>query len=321
MANRIIPITVAELPVYTGLDGANADNYYRAGERRAFLSAEVMHPFRDALRDETGYSDENIPEKAVEKPINVGSFTFVAQVTPTTKRPGYKDVFDELKGYLKAMLAEYKTGHRPQGILTLDDEPYISAVDVLKRLGKAKRKVTSTGISIELTDPDMPDAPSSIVVPLGADLGKLSEGNAQRYLASKSMSERYKAVMDEFEDGLLGLTGFSDEHMPAATEDFYAQMGSHIFHVASVPYASTSYGKVVSCLDKEPGKRNPETGGDLVLATMGIDAPRLRVYDTKRRDEDCLVKLKALLNRMDRLVEENTETKLRQRPINHYPVV
>jgi len=320
MANNIIPITVEALPAYHGLNGEDADNYYMANQRKAFLGAQVINPFSDALKEKTGYSDRKIPHKPLEKPIMIGDFRFVAQVTPTTKRPGYKEIFDELDGYLRARLAEYKAGNRPVGVFTIDGEPYVSAHDVLRSLKKAKSRVTSEGVKIGITDPEHNGTPGSVVVPLGMDLEQLTEGNAARYLDAEFLSGEFAEFIEGFEGELLGLTGFGDGHPPSQTEHMYRQMGSHIFHVASVPYASTSYGKIVDTLDKEPGK-NPEIGGDLVLVTMDVDIPRLKVYDPRRRDDDCLVKLKALLNRMDRLVEDNTETKLRQRPINHYPVV
>ena len=58
-----------------------------------------------------------------------------------------------------------------------------------------------------------------------------------------------------------------------------------------------------------------------MLVTRGIEVPRLKVYGARQRDGGHLVKLNALVRRMDRLVRDNTETKVRQRPINHYPLV
>jgi len=317
---RIVPITVGMLPGYTGLDGGNADNYYRAGQRDAFLASEVVRPFDAALKDGTGYSDENIPDKEIEVASDIGDLSFAVQVTPTTKRPGYKDVFDELDGYLRARLADYKAGNRPVGVLTIDDEPYISANEVLDRLGKARKKVIARGVSMKVSNPELPAAPQSVVVPLGMDMAELNEGNARRYLEALALSERYAEIIKGFEGDLLGMTGFGKDNPPGQTEHMYTQMGVHVFHIATVPYQSISYGKVIDGLDNEPGKK-PETGGDLVLVAAGIEIPRLRAYDARKRDGDALVSLKGLVRRMEKLVEENTEAKVRQKPIGHYPIV
>ena len=318
MANTF-PITVQRLPAYTGLDGENADNLYRAGQRKAFLGSEVVSPFVDALKTSTGYSDDNIPDRLIEMAKDIGDMRFVLKVTPTKKRPGYKDVFDELDSYLRARMAEYKAGNRPVGILTLDGEPYISANDMLGKIKKAKNKVTAEGVKIQIEDPEMPEVPDSVVVPLGMDLRQLTAGNASRYLESCALSGEFGELMRAFEDELTGLAGFDNAHAPKQTEHMYRQVGSHVFHVSTIPYQSTSYGKVMDGLDKEPGKK-PESGGDLVLVTKHVEIPRLRAYDPKDRDGETMVRLKGLVNRMDKLIKDNTDTKVRQ-PIGHYPAL
>lgn len=317
---RIFPVTICRLPAYTGLDGESADNYYKAAERRAFLSASVVNPFSDSLRESTGYSDQNAPDNEVEVAREIGSLRFVVKVTPTKKRPGYKEVFEELDGYLRARLAEYKAGNRPVGVFTIDDQPYISAHEILGRIKNAKSRVTSKGVKIGVEDPELPSVPESISVPLGMDLGKLTEGNAARYMEAFAMTGGFDDMISALREELLGLTGFSEQHPPAQTEHMYRQIGSHVFHVASVPYKSISYGKVMNGLDSEPGKKDVAKGGDLVLVTMDVDLPRLKVYDTKQRDGDRLVRLKSLLKRIDTLFEKSTEVKIRQ-PIEHFPLV
>jgi len=315
------PITVEALPGYTGLDDDSGDNYYKASQRKAFLSSEIINPFEESLKEFTDYDDDNIPSDEMEVTCDLGDMKFVMHVTPTKKRPGYKDVFEEIDGYLRTRLAEYKADERPVGILTIEGQPYISANDILKMIGKNKRQVTSKGVKVSIAErPDMPVDMDSVVVPLGMDLYELTESNARRYLEACSLCKDYADMVSEFENELLGFTGFSNDNPPSQTEHMYKQVGSHIFHVKSIPVDSTAYGKVVAGLDKEPGKRKPENGGDLVLVTNDIEVPRLSIYQTRKRDGDHLVRLKALIRRMDKLVADNTTTKVRQ-PIAHYPVV
>jgi hypothetical protein len=319
--NEIAPITVEALPEYSGLDDENADNYYKAGQRKALLHSEIIDPFTTSLKEFTDYSDDNIPDDDMEICCDISDLRFVMAATPTTKRPGYKEVFDDISGYFGARLEEYKAGNRPVGVFTIDGEPYISANEALKMIGKKKRQVTSKGVKISITDmPEIPADVESFVVPLGTDMYELCKGNAQRYLDALSMSKDYAELVSAFEQELLGLTGFSNGNPPEQTEHMYKQLGSHIFHVKSVPVESTAYGKVIAGLDAKPGKKKPENGGDLVLVTNEIQVPRLRVYDTRKRDGDHLIRLKGLTKRMDKLMEQHTQTKTRH-PIAHYPVV
>ncbi|RLI97813.1 MAG: hypothetical protein DRO99_02390 [Candidatus Aenigmatarchaeota archaeon] len=319
---KICPITVEALPVYSGLDGDNADNYYRAGQRNGLLSSEVIAPFSGALKGYTGYDDDNIPDRETEVACDLGDMRFLMKVTPTKKRPGYREVYDGLRGHLHATLSEYEAGKRPVGVITIEGEPYISAHDVLGRLSDARNTVTSEGVKIEIAEsPEMPDGVDSVVLPLGMDMSSLNEGNATRYMESLRLSEDYGAIISGFEDELIGLTGYDNDHPPGETEHMFRHIGGHVFHVKSIPYDSTSWGKVVSGLDKQPPKKKVENGGDLVLLTNDIHIPRLEAYRMRKREGNHMVSLKGLLQRMDELVDENTSTKVRQKPITHYPIV
>lgn len=318
---KMVPVTVEALPEYTGLDGENADNYYKACQRNALLSSEIITPFRTALKEHTGYDDENRPNGEVEVPCDIGDFRFCMKVTPTAKRPGYKDVFEEVYFYLSTRLDEYKASERPVGVWTIEDEPYVSAEDILAMMNKMKRRIKSKGVKIEITDPELPAGNGSMVLPLGADTSELTEGNAGRYLEARSMAERYAGFISGFEEELLGFTGYGNDHPPEQAEHMFRHIGRHIFHVASVPYESTCYGKIIAGLNAKPGKKKVETGGDLVLVTKNIEIPRLKMYKARQREGEHLIRLKGLLKRMDKLMEDKTDTKVRQKPILHYPIV
>jgi hypothetical protein len=318
----IAPLTVGSLPGYGGFDGENADNYFRAGQRKAILYSEVISPFSDALKDFTEYDDDNIPSSETTAPCQIGEMEFVMKVTPTTKRPGYKEVFQEVDGHLRSRLAQYNADERPVGIMTIDGEPYVSANDVLKMIKKNKRAVSSKGVKIAISDqPDFPSDVSSVVVPLGMDLGELNAGNASRYLEANSLVAGYASLMQAFEAELLGMTGYDNGHVPDKTEHMYKQVGRHIFHVKSIPVESTKYEKAISGLDAKPGRRKVENGGDLTLVTSDVSIPRLDIYQAKVRDGDHLVRLRGLIRRMDNLIKKNTDTKVKQKPIIHYPAI
>ena len=316
------PVLVKAVPEYRSLDSENADNYYRAGRRSAFIYNEVIDPFCSSLKESTGYSSENIPEgeKKIERVI--GDFRFLIKVTPGVKRPGYKAVFDEAEQFLSTRLLEYDAVERPVGITTIEGEPYISAGDVLSMISEAKSGILSGDVKISVSEtPELPENVSSMVVPLGMDMSELTPGNASRYLEGLSLRELYSGFISGFEGDLLSLSGYSNESPPEKTEHMYKALGSHIFHVKSIPYESTNWGKVLSGLDSEPPKRKPENGGDLVLIERGIEVPRLGIYKARTRRGMNMVRLNGILDRMESLKSKYTKTNVRQRPINHYPTV
>ncbi len=315
------PISLDALPPYGGLDGENADNYYRAGRRRALLCSEVINPFEAALKESTGYSDDNIPAGEEEHTEKAGRYAFLLRATPTTKRPEYREVVDGLMAYLNTRLEQYALAERPPGILTIDGEAYIPSEQILSMIREEKERVLSGGVRITIARrPKLPHA-SSMVVPLGMDLSELTEGNASRYLEALGMEEGYKALITAFEEELLGLTGFSEANPPERTEHMYRRLGKHIFHVKTVPYESTSWGKVLDSLDKPIPKKKTENAGDLTLIEQGITHPRLEPYRTRKREGEPLIRLEALISRITGLVDENTGTAIRQKPINHYPIL
>lgn len=316
------PVIIEAVPAYTGLDGRNADNYYRATQRSAFMQGEVLEPFCGALKEFTEYDSDNIPDSEKEISLSIGRYGFLLKATPTARRPGYKAVFEDAEQFLDTKLEEYEAGERPRGILTIEDEPYIAAKAILSRIEEARETGDLSDVNISIADitPWQREV-YSMVVPLGIDMSELTEGNAARYLEAHSLNSLYKELITDFEEHLLSLTGFDNDNPPMETEHMYRRLGEHIFHVRSVPYQSTEWGKVVGDLVKEPPKRRPENGGDLVLIERGIEVPRLETYRTRIRGDNKFVRLNGLLSRMEEVKENRTKTKVRQRPINHYPIV
>ncbi len=315
------PITIDALPPYGGLDGGNAENYYRAGQRLALVQNEVIIPFEDALKDMTGYNQGRIPHEEEKMNVHSGRYVFGLTATPTTKRPGYKELVEELGGFLENRLSQYKAGERPVGVLTIGGHPYIGVEDVLSRIKCSRDTVLSKGTKIAIVRRPALRAEAPLVIPLGMDLYELSDGNARRYLQAFGMCREYGEIISSFENDLLEEAGFTNDNPPQQTEHMYKAIGNHVFHVKTVPYESTSWGKMLEGLDKPIPKKKTENAGDLTLIREGITHPRLEPYQTRKREGQPMVRLEALTSRMEDLFLDNTETAIRQKPINHYPIV
>ncbi len=324
-----MPVTVEVPQHYVELDEQGARNYYRARQRKAFLEREVVKPFEEALREYTGFSDKKIPREATEVGLDLGETRFSMKCTPTAKRPSYETVLADLRNYLENAREPFNLGTlwaawKPKGKNGL----YIPLSAVEKRVESKQEEVESQGVKIEIVTEAVPENvlgdAQALPVPLNGASRELTESNARVYLGAKELLDLYKAIVSDFESALIGLTGYSNSKIPEETTNHWESLGEHLFRIPTIPYASTCYAKVMGGLTKEDDR--PEKAGDWPLLREGSKARKLRKYDArKRRDrkpEDRLfVSVNGTISRIDQLTAEQTTQKVRQRPIEHYPLV
>ncbi|MBI4020570.1 MAG: hypothetical protein HY367_04515 [Candidatus Aenigmarchaeota archaeon] len=310
---------LVELPErYAALDDRGVSNYYWAGHGRYFLGKAVINPFEEALKEETGYSDSKIPRGKKEDIIPVGDIEFHVTTTPTKKRPPLEAVYNHLDSFLDRVSADYAEGRAREGVRTLDSEPYISAMQVLNEIAGKRDEVISEGVrqSIEkalpayLRDEEL----KSVLVSVGSNYGRLTPDSAKTYVRSERAVELYSGIIGDFECNLRGLTGYAKGNTPEDTEEMWEQVGSHLFLMQTIPYDSTSYGKIVDALAKEGKKES----GDLVRISRnqwdGLDA-----YRPKTREGEAFISLEGLKGRLGELKGKHTERAIRQ-PIFHFPL-
>lgn len=322
------PIVIGGLELYSELNETGAEYYYKAMRRKDFLDREVVKKFEKNLKAYPGFSDENIPGEPVTEVCELGDARFHLKTSPTTKRPGYGDVFSYAQEYLAELLRNFQDGTRVAGLITLDGKPYVSAGLVLGKIEGKREEVLERGCKVEVTEKEVPEALKAeethvLAVPLGNGLGELTPGNAVLYLRALDLLEGYQAIIDGFEGNLKALTGYGKENIPKEPQHLWHQIGRHLFHVPSTPFQSPSYGKMVDRLAKRAKK--PKSTGELVLIEQGLaeglGAKKLESYSPRARDGKHFVSVQGLLDRMGKIKEENTKRNLKQRPINHYPIV
>ena len=324
-----MPVTVEVPQHYVQLDEQGARNYYMARQRKAFLEREVIKPFEAALREHTGYSDENIPREATEVGLDLGEIRFSMKCTPTTKRPSYEMVLSDLRNYLENArepfsLAAAWSIWKPKGKNGL----YIPLHAAESRVESKQNEVESRGVKIEIVTETAPESvlgdAQALPVPLNGASGKLTAGNARVYLGAQELLDLYKSIVSDFENALIGLTGYSNSNVPEETANHWESLGEHLFRIPTIPYASTCYAKVMGDLIKESEK--PEKAGDWPLLRAGSRARKLKKYDARTRREGkpedrLFISVDGAIERLDQLMAEHTEQKVRQRPIEHYPLV
>lgn len=322
---KAIPVNVNAMELYTALDERGAESYYTAKRRKYFLEREVTKKFEDSLRAYPGFSDENIPSGEVSRVCELGDISFTVKASPTTKRPGYEDVFNYAQEYLTELLRNAQDGTRMPGMVTIDGMPYVSTELVLGKMEGKKEEILQSGCKIEIAEVDIPsslrnEGISTLAVPIGNGIAELNPAGAVLYLRARGLIEGYKAVISGFENELIALTGYGKDNIPEEPRDFWHQIGSHLFHVPNIPFRSPSYGKMVDRVSKRT-ERKAKTTGELVLLEMGREFPEMEKYRTRVRGGKPLVSVEGLLERMGEIKEECTQPNLKQRPIGHYPII
>jgi len=294
------------------MDSAAAQNYFslKVGSM-PFLEDEIVKPFEQALKESTGFSDEKRPKDVKIKSVNLDGIVFSITTKPTTKRPSYQNIYDNLVTYLSFVEQEYNQGIRKEGVLTLDSAPYISADLVLEKLNGWRDEVLREGIEQKIAVTKIPEELEEDIDAMTVSLinyGELNPANAKAYIRALNFKAEGSEIVNCFEDNLKSETGFSKKNMPSETADSWVQTGNYLFRVQSVPYDSTSYGKIINKLAKEDEML--EKSGELVLISNGIEI--LDDYDVKVRDGKQYISLDKLNSRIKELTDKNTKPTLKQ---------
>ncbi len=308
-------ITVKKPQKFEKLDSAAAENYFRLREGGiSFLENEVIKPFDVALKEKTGFSDENIPKEATTKKLNLDGIVFSITSEPTTKRPSYGDLHEKLTTYLGIIEQEYNQGTRKEGVITIDLLPYISVENILSKILEWKDEVLDRGvkqtIKFKLPEEMENENLKSLAVGL-VDYSVINPANARTYVRAKMMKLDAAEIISDFEGKLKDQTGFSKENLPEQTENSWVQAGDYLFKIQSVPYPSISYGKIINELVKS--SENPKLAGDLCLMLDGKEALLENIYEIRTRDDSKYISLRSMQGRISKLTEKNTENTLGQK--------
>lgn len=295
------------------MDSAAAQNYFslKIGSI-SFLEDEIIKPFERGLKASTGFSDEKRPKDVKIKNVTLDGIVFNITTRPTTKRPSYQDVYNNLVTYLGFIEQEYNEGKRKEGVLTIDSTQYISANLILEKLNDWKDEILKEGIEQKIEIAKIPEELEEDIEGMTVSLinyGELTPANARTYIRALNFKADGTEIVKGFEEQLKAQTGFSKKNIPEETADSWVQTGNYLFRVQSVPYDSTSYGKIINKLAKVDEKL--QKSGDLVLIANGFEDISRR-YGVKVRDGRQYIPLDRLNNIITELTEKNTQKALKQ---------
>jgi len=305
-------INMEKPEAFTGLNKESAECYFKALQGgMAFLQNEVIKPFEAALKESTGFDNDNRPDAETETQKDLDGIMFTVTSKPTNKRPSYSEVFENLQRDLTVIEAEYAKGDKKKGVLTIEDQAYISVDFLLEKIDGLQGEVKAAIVEQTIEVDGEVDLPAKVAVPI-RDYGSLEAGTGRMYVMAKNL---VKEISDEtvkpFEAALKEASGYSKENMPEGTERTYQQIDDCLFKVMSVPKSTISYGQIINGLVKgKSAKGNvTKTTGDLIKIQEDVDSP---AYEVRTRDGQKYVSMESLKNRVNELTSENTKPSLTQ---------
>lgn len=276
-----------------------------------FLKKEVIEPITEEIKNRTGYSDENIPKEEIQVPIEVGKEKMIVKVTPTTKRPGYEDVYSRICGYLDDLEKAYKDSREQEGMKKIEGVPYIDLPLLINVLYEYRKRIIDRGVKQELLNSKIESRIKYLAIPVGLDFSKLPHGSLEMLQsANKFHDDEKRNVVERLESLIFEKTGFWEENIPKERNDYWNSYGRYYVHAISSPKETIAYGNIVNTLVGE-GTKKTAPGELILLANRNFDAIP-KAYEFKEKEGRIYIALSGTKKRIKDLLKGNTNLKINQ---------
>ncbi len=334
------PFEVLRLPDGLLLDLEGFSRVLRwEGRDRRNLKLYVLDEFGPAVKARTVYSDQNRPKEEVDTAVRVGTAVFRVTTKPTTKRPSYAYVVDDLENFLIGDMERYQEERLRSGFRTLrnsytgEQEHYLPLRAVIERIEVAGQAIMEGkyGISqsVRVVGPEeLTVTPDKLWLMSERDYAALTEENARAYALGSNLADVNGAAAKGFRAMLLDDTlhklGGEPDH-PVGIRYVFDQ-GVFIHQVE--PRRTVSYSAIVDGFIKEPKGQTTKRsrvgdlrllelihdGAEKLLRDKGlVDDEFLCVYDMQVRDGMPYVRIEGVALRLvyhrgkstDRTIEQN----------------
>ena len=312
------PITIKNLPKFTGLNQESAENYYMGKERIHLLKDYVVKPFESKLKQQTGYDEENLPDKKETIDITLGDVAFSILNEKRKKKPQAGTVYNNILSYFEFLEGQHKEGKKIKDIFTIDDVAYTTLDYALQQISSFTKEEDALKQTISI---DNPRDYSNIVVLQVENPIYLNESDALLYVNSFNLVKiMHKNTVKPFEDTLKQQTGYDKDNIPRETKKKLVQTGPYLFEITVIPERTVKYANIISKLVQE-GKTSKTTGELLLLKDNSLDNRVLEFYKPNKNTKgDLCISITGTILRLHQLKEENTNPSLNTK-IAHYPVV
>jgi len=323
-------------------------NYMKFENDKKILNRRIIEPFKNSLCASTGYDDENLPESPQDLVVPVGSVEYRIHVTPTTKRPSYKNTLENFENFINFLIEQNKNGVRREGVRIFEGkegrEPYVRNDILLEKLVEGLTKLTEgkegVRFKIECMDPALKiEVPEKIYIVWNRNYGALTDYNARIFQQARNFLvegkkrtegyttkkngktirvKRFKEIL--LEEGLttLGIKAEELEEPVAIQYPF-----EHIVFIQQLePRKSVKYKNVVEALIKDAPQKITKRSriGDLVLIenfdnfkeSGFVNEKFIEDYDPRRYEGSMYIRLFGIKKRVEQYIKEFEESNIEQ---------
>jgi len=320
MVERDLIVSIEKPKIISKFDKESADSYQRSKYYIIpLLENFVIDPFEDGLKKKTGFNDFNPPKEETQTDITIDRIKFTIITSPSTKRPQYALVYDDIKNYVEYLITEQQRLKRIKDITNINNEPFISLNLLIEKIKNSieNAKVGKEGIKQRIVyDEDKIPKDIKDVTGFALNISRITtpdiDGSARIYVMAKKINEEYHENIKRFEELIKVRTGYSKENIPDERKEvIITEIPDYLFLVKIIPNVTPSFAKIINNLIYEtPTGKITEKTGILIKAQKGVNDPIIEEIMVEK-DKKKYVSLPRFSEYLNRIKEENTEKTIR----------
>ena len=325
LMNMINKIDIEVPDPFSGLDERSANSYFQAINRSKLLKDFVIAPFQEALKANTGYSKENLPQKTEIDVVELGDYIFNVTSEKKAKRPQLKTLYNNLTDHIEFLQEQHGEDIRRKGITTISGIPYVAVNNILNKIQDLRDTVFLEELKQTIKHEGTINQDYKLVVPLNQEM-LLNESSANLYVNSDSLIKKMADIIKPFEGKLNAQTDYNKDNIPDEMKKRLVPVGnSHLFEVTVIPEQTIKYAGIFNALTKETEKLTKSTG-ELIRLREGFNLEEKLselykpVSPNLSMGKEVKISIPGLATRLGELKGEHTNPTLNMRR-GHYPLV
>lgn len=298
---------------FESIDALAADTFEELERKTLPLLDKIIKPFIDMNKQRTGYTNSCRPDTEAIESYAYGNVKISVKTIPTTLKTNYKSVVGETEDFLKFITRDYETGRIRRGVLTMNNQAYLSLNDAINKIKQLKesalegKKGVNQEVRVKVPKSIEKEGLEKVIFKLGKDYSAPTDENAADFaratILKRSIQEEfYKPFIEKLKE----MTGYNTKNLPEETVQEYIRAGDYLFPIQIIPKESIKYAKIIDSLIKPYNKKITRTTGELIKLQEGLMDKELARYDPRKREGETFVRLKTLRERMEELRTEYT---------------
>lgn len=295
-------------------DAKTAMNYEKVERKILPLLEKIIQAFENTNKEKTGYKNSIRPNEEIIHKYSYGDVSVSVKTKPTTLKTNYKTVFEETEGFLQFILNDYLAERQRKGVITIENQIYVSLDDVISKIQELKTKALegkqgiSQEVELEASEEIIQEGLEKVIYTLGKDYSIVTQENAIDYARAKSLKKEitenfYKKFITE----LKKRTGCSDGCFIMETKQEFVRAGDYLFPVQIIPKESIRYAKIIDDLIKPYKKKITPNTGELIRLKEDQMDENLEAYAPRIRNGETYIRLEALMQKLSYLRKKHSK--------------